>query len=366
MKRLLCILSGMNAGGAETFLMKVYRNIDRTEYQMDFCINSVECCFYEKEILNMGGKIYRIPPKSKDLVAFRRELFAIVKDNGYQFVLRVSSNALGFMDLKLAKLAGASVCSARSSNASDGGGWKTEMLNRIGRILYAQYVDVRIAPSDLAAKYTFGERAYNCGEINIIHNGLDLDYFRYYPEKRLEVRKEFKVDSDTKLIGHVGRFEKQKNHEFLLEVFKKIHEQDINSKLLLVGQGALENSIKEKVSRMGLINSVIFAGVRTDIPELLSAIDVFVFPSLYEGMPNTVIEAQATGLPCVVADTITKEANVTGLVEYLPLGDSEMWAECAINAINNERADTKYCMISKGYDIDSVVARFVSCIYKAC
>ena len=363
MKRVLCLLSGMNAGGAETFLMKMYRAIDKSEYQMDFCINVKEKCFYEDEILSMGGKIYRIPSKSENLKEFKKQLTAIVKENEYKYVLRITSNAMGFMDLKIAKKAGASVCCARSSNASDGGSIKSQVVHRLGRMLYGGYVDVKIAPSDLAAKYTFGKKSYENECVKILHNGVDLDVFKYYPEERRNIRDEFSIASDVKLIGHVGRFDEQKNHMFLLDVFQKIHQKDSNTKLMLVGKGALEEKIRNRAKELGVYDSVIFTGVRSDVPQILSAMDVFVLPSFYEGMPNTIIESQATGLPCVIADTITKEANITGLVEYLPLGNSDAWAEKALSIINTERVDTKDSFVLNRYDIKSVVEDFSRSIF---
>ena len=353
----------MNAGGAEGFLMKIYRNLDKSAYQMDFCINVREKCFFEDEILAMGGKIYRIPSKSENLKEFKRQLTEIVRREGYDHVLRITSSAMGFMDLKIAKAAGAKLCCARSSNASDGDGLKAKVVHRLGRVLYNRYVDVKIAPSDLAARYTFGNKTYENGKVNILHNGVDLGVFRYYPEERPKIRDEFSIAPATKLIGHVGRFDEQKNHMFLLDIFQKIHEADADTKLILVGKGALEEKIREKAQATGLSEHIIFAGVRSDVPHLLSAMDVFVMPSFYEGMPNTIIEAQATGLPCVIADTITKEADITGLVEYLPLADADRWAERALAAIRENRADTKESFMAHKYDIESVVREFVRLMY---
>lgn len=153
MKRLLCIISAMNTGGAETFLMKLYRKLDRTKFQMDFCVNAPEKGFYDEEIASMGGRIYRIPCKSSDLPGFRRQLTNVVRENRYDYVLRITASGAGLMDLKLAKKAGASVCVARSSNSGSDGGLKSFLAHRIGRLLYSRYIDVRIAPSDLAAIY---------------------------------------------------------------------------------------------------------------------------------------------------------------------------------------------------------------------
>lgn len=363
MKRLLCILSNMNTGGAETFLMKIYRQMDKSKFQMDFCINVPEKCFYEDEIIAMGGRIYRIPPKSQGLKEFQRQLKKVVQSGDYKYVLRITSNAMGFMDLKVAKQAGAKICAARSSNSSDGAGWKPWLAHRLGRLLYGKYVDVKIAPSDFAASYTFGKKAVKQGKVTFLNNAVDLGVFHYDESARHTIRKEFGITDDTLLVGHMGRFDTQKNHTYLLQVFAEIVKKKENAKLLLVGGGTLETQIRAQVEHLGLTEKVIFAGVCSNVPQLLSAMDVFVFPSLYEGMPNTVIEAQATGLPCVIADTITREANITGLVEYLPLENPAAWAGKVLQAVRTERADTKQDFIDKQYDIETTVNNFIKLVF---
>lgn len=363
MKRLLCLLSSMNVGGAETFLMKIYRSIDHLKYQMDFCINIKGECFYEKEIIALGGKIYRIPPKSQSLSQFKKRLTEIVKNGQYKYVLRITSSAMGFMDLKIAKKAGAEICSARSSNSNDGNALKSKIAHFLGKIFYRRYVDVKIAPSDLAAKYTFGKKAYRHGEVHILHNALDLDVYKFDEQKRKNIRDEFSIGDHVKVIGHIGRFSEQKNHSFLLDVFDQIQHKNPNSILMLVGKGELEKQIKTKITALKLDNSVIFTGVRSDVSALLSAMDVFVFPSLYEGMPNTVIEAQATGLPCVISDTITKEADITGRVKYISLKNSiEDWAKEALIRTNT-RIDVKNKFIENHYDVGSVVTEFTKLVF---
>lgn len=364
MKRLLCIISSMNTGGAETFLMKLYRNIDRTKYQFDFCINVPEKCFYEDEILSLGGKVFRIPSKSQNTKAFKSQLSQLIKTEKYEYVLRVTSNAMGFWDLKIAKKAGAKVCCARSSNSSDGDGWKTKIAHRIGRLLYSRYVDVAFAPSDLAAEYTFGRKAYQNGFVHLLNNAVDLDVFQYSITEREEIRKEFHIPSDKLVFGHIGRFSEQKNHKFLLEVFSEIKNKHQDSVLLLVGDGPLKNSFWERVKELGLEDSVILAGVRPDVSKMLSAMDCFVFPSFYEGMPNTVIEAQATGLPCVISDTITSKADITGLVEYVSLEQSsKQWACLALEKAKMERLNTKQAFLKHKYDIKSSAEALVDVIF---
>ena len=359
MKRLLCLISSMNTGGAETFLMKQYRQLDRTKYQMDFCVNVPEKCFYDDEIASLGGRIFRIPSKSENAAAFAKALGDLVRKEKYAYVLRITSNAAGFWDLKIAKDAGAKVCIARSSNSSDGESFKAKLVHLAGRLLYGSYVDVKIAPSDLAAEYTFGKKAVRQGQVHALHNAIDLDTYRFCQEDRDAVRAELGLEGKL-VIGHVGRFNQQKNHTFLLEIFREISKNREDAVLVLVGKGELEQQIREKAAALGIADKLIFTGVRSDVPRLLSAMDVFVFPSFYEGMPNTVIEAQAAGLPCVIADTITKEANITGLVQYLPLSlPAAEWAQVAINASSAPRKDTRQDFIDQKYDIQSAAREFV-------
>ena len=210
----------------------------------------------------------------------------------------------------------------------------------------------------------FGKGCVASGKATLVHNAVDLDYFRFDPEDRADCRAELQLD-DRLVVGHVGRFNQQKNHSFLLDVFAEIAQKRPDAVLLLVGKGELEQAVRQKADALGIADKVIFAGVRSDIPRVLSAMDVFVFPSLYEGMPNTVIEAQATGLPCVIADTITPEADVTGLVQYLPLSlEADKWAEAALKAVQTQRKNTHEDFMAQHYNIEGVVQDFVSLVFR--
>ena len=365
MKRLLCILSGMNIGGAETFLMKVYRHLDRTRYQMDFCINHAERQAYEDEIVTLGGRLFRVPSKSADLKGFKSALFDVISRNDYKYVLRVTSNAMGFLDLKIAHKAGACVCAVRTSSAGGDVRVKEKIAHRVGRVLYGRYVNCKIAPSDLAAVHTFGHRSYAAGEVHMIRNAVDLDLFRYDAVGALRVRREFGIPADGHVVGHVGRLDAEKNHRYLFRVFSELLKQDETAWLLLAGKGSLERELRSYANELGIGDRVVFAGVRQDIPALMSSMDAFVFPSLYEGMPNTVIEAQATGLPCVVADTITREATVAGDVKFLPLTESVSEWVCAVQkAFTLQRLNPTSEFMRQGYEICSVVREFEKIIFE--
>lgn len=362
MKRLLCIVGSMDAGGAETFLMKIYRKINKERYQMDFCVAKQEKNFYEDEILSLGGKIHRITPKSKGVIQNFIDIKRIVKENQYKYVLRISQHSLSSLELLAAKLGGAKILAFRSSNTNSGGGKLNLMLHYIFRPISNLIVNVKIAPSTETARYMFGNRVVKRGKFKLIKNGLDVEKFRYSEENRETIRKELKVE-DKFIIGHVGRFTKQKNHKFLLDIFKMFLLQNSNSMLLLIGKGELEKEIEDYARELGIRDNVIFYGVSNRVNQLYSTMDVFVFPSLFEGMPNTIIEAQASGLECIVSNTITKECNITGKVKFKSLNDSvEDWSnEIKIN--NQDRHEAERMLYNESYDINSVITDFEKVIF---
>lgn len=364
MKRLLCIVGSLNQGGAETFLMKLLRNINRTEYMLDFCVMSHEKGTYEDEIGRLGGKVFHIVPKSESLLKCFKEIKKIVKDNAYVSVIRVNEHSLSVLDLIAAKCGGAKKLAMRSSNANSVSK-KQKILHRAFCFLPRMIPNVKIAPSIKAAEYTFGKRNVKKGKVNFLQNGLAVDDFTFDEEIRNSLRKELNLE-DKFIIGHVGRFQRQKNHKFLIDVFGEVLKQKETAHLVLVGgNGELMEETKAYVAESGLEDNVTFLGNRSDVNQLLSAFDILVFPSLYEGMPNVVIESQAAGLPCLISDTITPDANITGLVKYYPLGKTaEEWAKEAIgHASRFERRSYKEEFYTAGYDIEAVVQKFIDLVF---
>ena len=355
MKRILFILSSLNAGGAETFLMKVYRALPPDEYQFDFIVSVGNGC-YTREVLERGGRIYEIPERRADLRGAMGGIRRVVREQGYDAVLKLGEHSLAALDLMAAKRGGARRLALRSCNAPTGLSLKARLAHGLFRPVANRVANIKLAPSQLAADYMFGRTK----DVRLLHNGVDLSYFRYLSEGRAAIREEFGLDGKA-VIGHVGRFHPQKNHRYLLEVFAEIRRVRQDAVLLLVGNGGLEEQVRDRVRELGLEDHVIFAGQRFDIPAMLSAMDVFLFPSLHEGMPNTVIEAQATGLPCVIADTITREADLTGLVRYISLDESPaFWTEQVLSALSEERVDTAPMLREQGYDIHDVARELVA------
>lgn len=368
-RRLLCIVNSIDAGGAETFLMKIYRILDKTEYQMDFYCMSIGEGFYEKEILALGGKVYHSMPKIKNFLKSFVSLKNVVKYNNYTAVMRISQHSLATLDLLAAKLGGAKTLVQRSSN-SYSHSKASRTLHVIFKWLPIHIPTIRIAPSTEAAVYTFGRNCICNGKVNLIKNAIPVEDFLFSQVKRSKTRKFYNID-DKLVIGHIGRFNGQKNHKFLIDIFSEIVKLHTNSILILVGKGELENEVKSKVRTFDLSDKVIFTGVRSDVQDILMAMDVFVFPSYYEGMPNTVIEAQATGLPCIISDTITKEAQITDLVKYLSLNTSpSQWAETILNSYNYGRGQEEQKEYIKqnykksGYDVKTESENLMKLIFE--
>ena len=364
MKRLLCIVSSMNVGGAETFLMKIYRDLNKGLYQMDFCVNN-ESNFYKDEILGLGGKIYVIPSKSQSPIKHFTFLYNIVKSEKYYYVMRVNEHSLSVLDLLAAKKAGANRLIMRSSNAGSENSITTA-LHKAFKFLPKFVPNVKIAPSDLAAEYTFGKKAVRNGNVVFLPNGIDTKKFSFNNKARESIRENLNIQ-DKVVLGHIGRFSEQKNHDFLIDIFYEYHAMNKDSVLLLIGDGPLKDRIADKVNSLGLVNSVKFLGIRKDIPQLLSAMDLFVFPSFYEGMPNTVIEAQTTGLKCLISDAITKESQITDAVRFKELqSGAYSWAiniDEIIREKHENRIDYAEKMRAKNYDLSDVVEKFTSVVF---
>lgn len=363
MKRLLCIVGGMNAGGAETFLMKLYRGLDKSKYQMDFCVSKPQKGFYDDEILSMGGKIYHVKAKSKNPFASFKSIYKIVKENNYNYVMRVSQHSLSALELLAAKFGGAKVRVFRSSNSKTMKGGLDAFLHRIFKFLPNCVANVKIAPSIPAAQFMFSKRNIKRGNILYLNNGIALDKFSFSSENRKKIREELGLIDET-LLGHIGRFAPQKNHATLIKIFSEYAKTNSEAHLMLVGEGELEDDIRNQIKQLGIADKVHFMGIRKDIPALLSAMDVFVFPSLYEGMPNTVIEAQANGLPCIIADTVTPEVVICKNVTMLSLSDLNSWVNAIDSAKRVPSNRNQESLRENGYDIDNVCQIFVKAVFE--
>jgi len=365
MKRLLCIVSSMDTGGAETFLMKMYRALDKSKYQMDFCVSKTGANFYDDEIKRLGGKVFRITPKSKNPLKSFMDVRKLVKENSYEHVLRIGQSSLATTDLIAARLGGARCLALRSSNSDTCGGFVSNVIHKLLSPLTKIVPNVKIAPSTEAALHVFGKRNVRENKVTFLNNAICVDNFLMNEDIRQKMRNELKIE-DKFVVGHVGRFAEQKNHKFLIEIFAQIKKKKSDSVLILIGEGELQNGIKEKVDSLGLSDSVKFLGVRSDVSHVYMAMDAVLFPSFFEGMPNVLIEAQGSGLHCITSDTVTKEANITGLVDYISLEKSaEYWADVVLGYANGyARENYKAQFVRNGYDIESAAKCFSDTIFE--
>lgn len=363
MKRILCVLSSMNVGGAETFFMKLYRHIDREKYQFDFCVGGNDIGYYEPEVHALGGHVWHIPMKSKGIISFSRSFIRLLREQQFDAVIRLGDRWISGYELWLAKFSGVRIRALRSCNSNATMGKIGRALHYLLRVPMTSAANIKLAPSTEAAMFTFGPRQVKKGNVQLLNNAIQYQDYSYSENARIEIRREFGL-KEKKVILHVGRMTHQKNHAFLIEVFQRVLAQIPDAILLLVGTGELQTSIQQIIKEKGIESSVILAGVRNDVPRFLSAADLFLLPSFYEGMPNTVIEAQAAGLPCIVSDTVTKEADITGLVTYASLREMDTWVEYVNKRLFQTRNTDVFRFFKKAqYDIDSVCARFTFLLF---
>lgn len=322
MIRVLQVVPNMHRAGLETLIMNVYRNIDREKVQFDFLVHYKEKFDYDDEIEALGGKIYHLSVRNdSNFTKYLKDLKKFFESHPEYKIIHGHMDSFGFLYSRTAKRAGVPTIIAHSHNSliePNLKGWIKNLMNKP----WKYYANVLFACSNKAGRFMFGDSSFT-----VVNNGIKCEDFVYNPAIREEYRKKLKWE-DKIVIGHIGRFQRQKNHCFLIDIFEAYAKNHSNAVLALVGGGALEEEIRALVSKKKLEDKVLFMGVRSDMCELYQAMDIFVLPSLFEGLPVVGVEAQAAGLPMLMSDTITDELCVTNLVESLPLTSSaEVWAE---------------------------------------
>ncbi|HLR52451.1 MAG TPA: glycosyltransferase family 1 protein [Candidatus Avamphibacillus sp.] len=348
--RVLQVFAQMNRGGAETMIMNLYRNIDRSKIQFDFIVHTEEKCDFDDEIYKLGGRIFRVPAyKGKNHINYWKSWRDFFNDHPEYNIIHGHVRSTAAIYLRIAKKYGLTTI-AHSHNISSGNGFSALIKNLLQYPI--RYVaDYLFACSKAAGKWLFGTEACKKSNFHILNNAIDVKDFTFNKEVRKKKRKEFGIE-DRFVIGHVGRFHPQKNHDFIVDIFKSIHDRYNNAVLLLVGDGELRQTMERKVNELGLSDQVIFTGVRSDIPELMQTMDLFLFPSLYEGLGIVVVEAQAAGLHCIVSKTIPKEVYITDLVKSISLKQkAEEWADEALKIAEFDRLNFRDTVKSSGYDI---------------
>ena len=350
-KRILIISNTIDAGGAETFVMKVFRAMDRKKYVFDFLINKSDSDYYLKEIQELGGNVYYGISKSQNPIKCFNIIRKIVCKHKYKTILCIAVHPVGFVDLLAARMGGAKVLLTRSTN-SHAGGFISPFIAYISRPFVRLLSTIMLSPSKEAAIWLFGKRSVDNGKVILINNGVDTSVFQFNKKCRDDLRKELGISENCLVVGHIGRFNRQKNHAKIIDIFKVIKEMRPDAKLILVGDGEERIKIQNQAKEYGIRDGVLFLGIRNDVPALLSSFDVMLFPSLFEGMPNTIIEAQACDLPCVISDTISPDVKLSSDVIQLSLeASNKEWATTVINHNKSNRSDVSEIIAKAGYSI---------------
>ena len=348
--RVLNMFTIMDRGGAETMVMNYYRHIDRTKVQFDFLVHRQQRGAYDDEIEALGGRIYRMcPVYPQNFARYKRDLRGFFQAHSEYKIIHSHMSELGYFAFREAERQGVPVRICHAHNAPHG--FDAKMFIRT-------YFKKRMMPylthlfmcGEESGKWLYGEK--NKSRFIMLNNAIDAASYTYDLSKREELRRQLGL-ADELVIGHVGRFNPQKNHPFLMDIFAALLKKESSAVLLLVGGGEGMSKMQEKVQELGIAEHVRFLGVRSDVADLMQAMDMFVLPSLYEGLPVTMVEAQAAGLPCIISDKVPPECILTeGLVDVMPLSASPgAWAEKILAKRAIPRTDRRAEIAAHGFDI---------------
>lgn len=351
-QRILHIGLDTHMGGIETYLLKIATYVDKSRYEFAFLMYDDEKpCFYD-ELTAMGWKFYNVTSRRKNFLKNRRDLKHLFKTERFDYI-HCHLNSLSYIaPVTIALDCGCKVI-VHSRNAGAISSFKSKILHKVNYYRLPKKKIRCAAVSDLAGKWMFGEQS----SFVVLNNGLDVEKYKFSESSREKIRKELNLENHE-VILHTGAFRTQKNHTFLIDLFNAYLKKNATAVLILVGEGSLKESIQEKVEKLGIGNSVIFTGVRRDIPELLSAADKFLFPSFYEGFPNALIEAEASGLYCICSDTITTQVRIPEQCRYISLNAPiAEWVKELNNTPNYNRMNSGEWIKKMGLDIDTEMER---------
>ena len=350
--RVLHILHTMNRGGTENAIMNYYRHIDRERIQFDFLLTDPNKCAFEDEIISLGGIVHRVPRLTmSNPIPYLKDVDHFFNIHPEYRIVHSHTSSKSVFPLYIAKKHNVPVriCHSHSSKSEVGlKGFIRDILKKGLKKVATTF----FACGEQAAEWLYGKEFLDNGNVTIIRNVIEGDKFTLNLETRQKYRELLHIQESTLLIGHTARFNAAKNHLFLIEIFNELKSMIADSKLLLIGDGELREQITEKINSLGLTNDVIFAGVVPNVYDYEQAIDIFMLPSLYEGLPLSIIEAQISGLKCFTTEgTVSKECSVTDLVTYLPLErGAKYWAEEIYKAKDYNRYDRLDEIKKAGYD----------------
>lgn len=350
-KKILIVGFTENRGGLESYIMEIYRHCNHQKIQFDFlCFKKIHED-YEQEIHDLGGKVFYIPIKRNGVLAHYRGLKEIFSNCNYAGIYYQCNRKLSTLDVfKFAKKYNVPIRAIHSHNSTQQNvSFINKIRNRLVDFRIDNYVTDRFACSAEAGEWMFGNREYT-----VIKNAVDTSVFYYNKNDRIKTRKQLGLENKI-IIGTVGRLAEQKNPFYIVEIMKQLCDMNKDIYFIHIGGGELEEKLKEKILEYSLQNNYLMLGMRNNIYSYLNAMDILVLPSKHEGFPIVLVEAQATGLKCLVADNITRSCDLTGNLKFLPINISAReWAEEILNELNYERQDCRKILVEKGYDIKTM------------
>lgn len=356
--RVLQIIGIVAGGGVEAVIMNYYEHIDRTKVQFDFIVHNDNKIDITQKVEAMGGKVYKVTPYYKNPIAFMHGIYKVIRDHHYRIV-HSNMNTLSAFPLFAAWVAGAPVRILHNHSTSSPGETKRNIMKFMLRPFARLFANHYLACSRLAGEWMYGRKMMDSGKVTIVNNAIDLKKYAFNPQKRKILRKELGL-ADEFVIGHVGRFMFQKNHEFLIDVFAEAYKKIPHMALLLVGDGPLRPAMEEKVRKLGLTGHVKFLGLRNNVQDFYHVMDLFILPSHYEGLPVVGVEAQANGLLCLFSTKVTKETRLTHSAQFLDLeAGASMWAEgiISLKCERNKKAGDE--LRQAGFEINKETEKLV-------
>ena len=352
-RRVLQVLDKLHpSSGISAVVMNYQKHMDSTRYQFDFMLNEMPTPDFYEQVSNKGGKFYIMPGlKACNAAAYIIDLKRFFFTHSeYKIVHGHIANAAVFY-LGMAKHYRIPNRILHSHNTSPSDVLWKQFRNKLLTIPVSFVCNNQMACSESAARFLFGKHALS--KVKILPNAIDLERYRFQESIRQEVRQELEL-GDSFVIGHVGRFVPQKNHDFILKMFKEVSKRSYEYVLLLVGDGDGRMKVEAQAKSMGIADRIRFLGIRKDVDRIMQAMDLFILPSLFEGLPVVGVEAQAAGLPCMFSNTITAEVQITKQVEFLPLNESALWIENILSA--RKVADrTQQTILFSDFDIQQQV-----------
>ena len=360
MKKILVVTKDLQVHGITKVILNYFNNSTINDVAFDFAAGDPINDNVRKAICDKGGRVFELENKDASKLSYYFGLAKIMRQNKYQILHVHGNSTLIEIELLLGKIYGIKKRIAHCHNTS----CEHVVLHKKMYPIFMRLYTIGLACSKEAGVWMFRERPFT-----VLNNGIEIANFRFSQSYRDTIRSKLAYSDNDYVIGHVGMFNAQKNHTFLIRVFKEIVEKDRNVKLILVGEGPLKNEIQDQVKKIGISENVIFYGITDNVSEILSAIDSFAFPSLFEGLGIALIEAQVSGIPCYVSDRVPRLAEVTDHIEFLPIDTSEdikKWAESILKKVKYEDRFNSIDISNirlRDYDIKLQSSRLMS-IYK--